>query len=114
MIKYFLVVVTVFITLISALIIDYSSQHYYIYQFQAIMLVAFVIFINIAKFYIWGSIHTKYDLKDSYPIVASIYPLYYVSSIIKQDAHFNVIQTLAIALILIGIYISSGSNNRKE
>ncbi len=64
-----------------------------------------VLVTNFFKFLLWGFIHKKFDLSNSYPITSIFYPAIYFIAIIKGEAILEVTKLIGIALILFGIIL---------
>ena len=108
--KFFLVVITTIITVITALLLDYSAKNYSILHSFSIAILLLVIVINFIKFKLWGFIHKKFDLSKSYPAVAIFFPIIYIVSIYKGDADFEISKVIAILFIVFGIYYMNTSD----
>jgi hypothetical protein len=102
--KTFLVSLTTIITVITALLLDYGAKSYSGFHIATLIILILVILINFIKFKLWGHIHQKYHLSDSYPAVAIFFPIIYFISIFKGDASFEFSKIIGIIFILFGIH----------
>lgn len=110
--KYVLVISTVLFTLASALLLDYVAKLPQHNMLLMLMVIAAAVVLNFSKFFIWGRIYKKYPLGTTYPITASFFPLIYIVALGNGQASLQVSKIIAIALILIGIYLLSEAREK--
>lgn len=108
--KISLVLLTVLITLTTAYTLNYGAKSYTTLNLFSIGIVLVVIGINFIKFKLWGVIYDKYQLNESYPLVAMFFPLLYMSAIYSGVSEFSISKTIGVCLIVLGILVM----NKKE
>lgn len=100
--KILLVFSTVLITVLSSLLLDYGAKKTTAI-FVAVFFILLTLFVNFIKFLLWGKIHKKYDLSNSYPLTSMFFPLIYIIAIIKGQNDFELTKTIGIIFIVAGI-----------
>ncbi len=101
--KIILVSSTVFITLLTAMLLNYGAKHSDFFSLSGFGVVVLVLGINFMKFKLWGTIYRHYQLSESYPLVALFFPLIYLVAIVSNEAEFDFLKIMGILLILAGI-----------
>lgn len=109
--KYFLVTSTVALTLLSAATLDFAAGFETAIAFLPVLMIALAFSFNIGKFLIWGFIHRRYRISQSYIVTAVFFPLVFLLGILTGDAEFATKKLVGIILIVTGIYFS---DNRIE
>lgn len=110
-----LVFSTVLLTILSAYLLNYYAKSNYSDNFLLfVFIVIVVLLINIIKFLLWGNIHKKYLLSDSYPITAIFFPLIYIIAIFNGETQMEIKKTFGIVLILFGIYLVNLSSKKQN
>ena len=104
-IKLFLVILTVLITLVTATLLNYGAKETNMFSINAICIIFLVLVINFIKFKIWGLIYKRYNLSESYPLISLFFPLVYIVTIYNGEAVFEIKKVIGIICILVGIYI---------
>lgn len=104
-IKISLVLLTVLVTLFTALLLNYGAKENTIYSINAIFILFLVLSINFIKFKTWGIIYKRYHLSESYPLVSLFFPLIYIVAIYNGEAVLEIKKIIGIVFILFGIYI---------
>jgi len=102
--KIFLVLLTVLLSIASALILDYAAARGEIIAFTMGAIVA-AFSLNILKFFLWGAIHKRYDLSDSYPLVALFYPAIFSIALFQGEAEVTFFHLVGIILISSGVVV---------
>lgn len=105
LIKVSLVLLTVFVTLLTALLLNYGAKESDIYSINAILILFLVLGVNFIKFKTWGIIYKRYHLSESYPLVSLFFPLIYIVAMCNGEAMLEVSKIVGILFILFGIYI---------
>lgn len=103
--KYALVSLTVACTLLSAYVLNFGAKSSASIGLTSLLVVLGVLVLNVFKFYIWGRIYRRYELSESYPIVAIFFPAIYLLAIFNGEAELEIQKLLAIALIIFGVLL---------
>jgi hypothetical protein len=110
-VKISLVLLTVLVTLSTAILLNYGAKENDIFSIGAGIIIFLVLSINFIKFKIWGIIYKRYHLSESYPLVSLFFPLIYIVAIYNGEAILELNKILGIFFILFGIYVM---NSKKE
>jgi len=106
-VKLLLVLAITLITLLSALLLNYGAKQSDFFTINAAVIICVVIIINIIKFKAWGVVYKRYKLSESYPLVSLFFPLVYGVAIYNGEAQFELLKSLGVILILLGVYVLS-------
>lgn len=108
--KVLLVFSTVLVTLLTAILLNYGAKQASLMSYTGIIIVGIVVTINFIKFIVWGKIYKKYDLSESYPLIALFFPLIYFVAIIKSEANLEILKVVGVLFIFIGIWVMNKKN----
>jgi multidrug transporter EmrE-like cation transporter len=112
--KYALVSLTVVCTLFSAYLLNFGAKSSASLGWASALIVLCVIAVNFLKFYIWGAIYRRYELSESYPIVAIFFPAIYILAMLNGEAEFEPQKLFAIVLIIFGVLILGRTKRAME
>jgi multidrug transporter EmrE-like cation transporter len=98
------VMVTVLMSISTALLLDYAAGRQPAPLSLLAIVIAPVIGINIAKFGLWGWIHRRYPLSQTYPASTIFFPLIYGIALWTGEAHLESAKIVGVALIVCGIW----------
>jgi len=110
--KVLMVLLTVFITLFTAILLNYSAKNNLLFSMVGISSIIAVILLNFLKFKIWGYIYKQYHLSESYPLITLFFPLIYLIAILNGEATIEITKVVGVSFILVGIFIMNTKNNR--
>lgn len=103
--QYFLVFVTVLITIMSSLMVDYASELKEEIDLIALVLLGLVLGVNGFKFILWGWIHKNYDVSQSYPLTAMFFPMVLLLSYWQGETALTSFKIMGTVLIVIGLLL---------
>ena len=103
--KYILVFLTVIVSILSSLILDFASEHYKTFSFILLVMFGIAFALNVLKFVIWGWIHKNFDVTKSYPLTAIFFPIIFIVAVIKREADLSISKTIGVVIILIGLFV---------
>ncbi len=115
--KYLLVLLSVLMTIASALLLDFAADRYKTVSLVVFFLLGTAVFVNVVKFVFWGWLLKRYDLSTSYPLTSIFFPLIFLTAWLRED-NFRAEwpQWLGMALIVAGIlfFIKNPSARTEE
>ncbi len=112
--QYFLVFITVLITIASSLMVDYASELKEEIDVLILVLLALVIGVNAFKFVLWGWIHKNYDVSQSYPLTAMFFPMVLMLSYWQGETGITFNKVIGTILIVLGLLLLGYSKNAIE
>ncbi|WP_330114622.1 hypothetical protein SA496_24525 [Pseudomonas sp. JS3066] len=112
--KYFLVSLTVACTLFSAYLLNLGAKSSASLGLASALVVLCVIAVNFSKFYIWGLIYRRYEISESYPIVAVFFPAIYLLALLNGEAELEMQKLFAIVLIIFGVLLLGRAKRATE
>ncbi len=112
--KRFLVTLTVLLTLLSAVTLDFAAANGDAIGWLSLAMILAALSLNISKFLIWGLIHRRYRISRSYVLTAIFFPLVFLLGIVSGDTHFSFSKFTGVILIVIGIIFCEGEERVTE
>lgn len=103
--KIFWVLTSIMLTILSAILLNFTSQKYSLLSIAGIILIGCVIFVNFVKFILWGKIYNKYDLSEVYPLTALFFPIIYIISLYQNETSLSFRKLIGVLIILVGCFI---------
>jgi hypothetical protein len=107
------VLITVLMTVATALLMGHASNARPPMLILLAAVIAPVIVINMAKFWLWGWIHRRYPLSQTYPVSALFFPLIYVITLWTGEARLESAKIVAIILIVGGVALLQAPRDEK-
>lgn len=102
--KLLLVFFTVFLSLISSAILDFSSEMKNGLDFFVFIILVAVLLLNLTRFMVWNKIHSKYNINDSYPLISIFFPSIFFLSIILDQTEVTLSRIIGVFSIVVGIF----------
>lgn len=99
------VLFTVFLTLLTSIILKQSSGEYELFSLLGISIIILVFLINLVKFVTWGWLNKHYDLSKTYPLTAIFFPLIFIYAVIIGDTSLTIQKISGLIIILAGLYL---------
>ena len=103
--KYILVFLTVIITILSSLLLDYAAEINEKLNIFVLGIIGVAFTLNIVKFVVWGWIHKKFEVSKSYPLISIFFPLIFIVAYLKGDADFSATKIFGVVLIVAGLIV---------
>jgi drug/metabolite transporter (DMT)-like permease len=101
--RYIGVFVSVCITLFTAVLLGYAAKSIPTGSWMFWLVISFVIFLNAAKFVVWGYLNKKYDLSKTYPLTSVFFPAIFFISILLDETVVTPNKIAGLLIILFGI-----------
>jgi drug/metabolite transporter (DMT)-like permease len=108
-----LVFSTVLLQVLASLILDLTAKGVDTFSLISLAVILGVFALHGVRFIFWGYIHKKYDLSQSYPLIAVFFPIIFIIALIKGDTELSVPKILGLLFIVIGIVVSNYKTERK-
>ena len=103
--QFILVFCIVGIGITTALLLDFASTISTTLKLAILSIMVLVLGLNFLRFLLWGLLHKQFDLSKTYPLTTIYFPLIYVISLAKGDAHLELTKLVGVALIIVGVII---------
>jgi hypothetical protein len=107
------VMITVLMSLATALLLDHAANSRPSLVVLLIAVIAPVVAINIAKFGLWGWIHSRYPLSQTYAASALFFPLIYVIALWTGEAQLEFGKIVGNTLIVGGVVLLQSPSDEK-
>jgi hypothetical protein len=105
--------ITVLMSVATALLLNYAANTKPSVAVLIAAVIAPVVAINVAKFWLWGWIHRRYPLSQTYPASTLFFPLIYAIALWTGEARFESAKILGIILIVAGVALLQPPGNEK-
>ncbi|MEM9003738.1 MAG: hypothetical protein AAGE59_09470 [Cyanobacteria bacterium P01_F01_bin.86] len=111
--KIFGVTLTVLLTFLTSIVLDYSAKNLTLSSLIGISIILAVFAINLVKFAAWGWLNKHYDLSKTYPLTAMFFPLIFVYAAVNDQSVITLQKLVGLIIILTGLYFFNQGSREK-
>lgn len=108
------VLITVAMSIVTAIMLEFATHVSDRMNAVVFMIIVAVLVINIAKFWLWGWIHKRYDLSKTYPIGALFFPLIYLIAWWQGETNLELGKLVGIALVVTGVVLLQRKEGQRK